>query len=499
MAIVRCSSCDIVLTEAEASTGTCPDCGTPLSGGPAIPPPSSGNTEPEARRWPTFLAGLAVGAIVAASAAAGWWAWVRPAHSAPPVVAGVREEMLSPAIPANEQAALPSEAQAAAERAQTEARDRLEAVTVRLAAAEKERAATEAKLRAAQTRVAELERAQRELPPPTEAQRAAERALAEAQARLDASRAERAAVEKERAAVRADREKAIGETRQAEAAARAAREAVRQVDTQRNGVEAALANARSRLKALEADQAAADRKLTETRTRLQATEARASEADRALADRKAQLADRDRELAARREQIAALDRDARERAAKAAPPPAGPPGPGFVRVWLVAGPFAAPDRKGHAVSFPPEAGPIDPKQEFKGPTAPVRWQVHASPTDYVDLARLFKTEDPAVGYAVGWVRAAKPGPAVLSLGSNDGIKAWVNGKVIVDLPVSRSAAPGPDRVACDLAAGWNGVRVKVDNTGGPWGFYLEGRDPTGDKPLTGLEARATPPRSDGKK
>ena len=492
-----------MLTEAEAVTGICPDCGAPLTGGPAAPPVITGNGENAGnppRGWTTFLAGVAIGILVAAAgAAAGWWALGRPPLPAAPVVTGDREETAGPANPAREQVAPPSEMQATAERAQAEARGRLEAALARLAAAEKERTAAEAKLQTAQTRVADLERAQREVPPATETQRTAERALAEAQTRLDASRAERAAAEKERAAGRADREKATEQARQAEAAARVARDAVRQADTQRTGVEAALTNARGRLKAIEADQAAVDRKLAETRTRLQAAEARASELDRALADRKAQLADRDRELAAKRDQLAALDREAKARAAKTAPPPVGPPSAGVVRDWLVAGPFPAPDRKGHAVSFPPEAGPIDPNQEFKGPTAPVRWQAHASPADYVDLANLFKTEDPAVGYAACWVRAAKPGPAVLSLGSNDGIKVWVNGKVVATRPVSRSAAPGQDRVACDLAAGWNEVRVKVDNTGGPWGFYLEVRDAAGDKPLPGLEARATPPRPAGKK
>jgi hypothetical protein len=65
--------------------------------------------------------------------------------------------------------------------------------------------------------------------------------------------------------------------------------------------------------------------------------------------------------------------------------------------------------------------------------------------------------------------------------------------------VSRSAAPGQDRVPFDLAAGWNELRVKVDNTGGPWGFYLELQEPGGNRPLTGLEFRLTPPDPKAKK
>ena len=75
----------------------------------------------------------------------------------------------------------------------------------------------------------------------------------------------------------------------------------------------------------------------------------------------------------------------------------------------------------------------------------------------------------------------------------------MGGKLVIDRPVSRSAAPGQDRVTCNLTEGWNEVRVKVDNTGGPWGFYLEARDPVTDKPLAGLEVRNSPPDPKGKR
>ena len=39
----------------------------------------------------------------------------------------------------------------------------------------------------------------------------------------------------------------------------------------------------------------------------------------------------------------------------------------------------------------------------------------------------------------------------------------------------------------------NELLVKVDNTGGEWGFYLELRDPETNKPLQAVEFRTTPP------
>jgi hypothetical protein len=165
----------------------------------------------------------------------------------------------------------------------------------------------------------------------------------------------------------------------------------------------------------------------------------------------------------------------------------------FTRDWLIVGPFPTPDRKGHDKAFPPEADPIDPKKEYEAGGRKVGWKSHAGGADYVDMAELFKTQDPAVAYAVCWVRASRARSIALSLGSNDGMKVWVGGKLVIDRPVSRSAAPGQDKVTCNLAEGWNEVRIKVDNTGGPWGFYLEPRDPVTDRPLAGVEVRNSPP------
>src|SRR5205823_2517435 len=86
-----------------------------------------------------------------------------------------------------------------------------------------------------------------------------------------------------------------------------------------------------------------------------------------------------------------------------APAAAAKPTGTFVREWLVVGPFADPERKGHATAFPPEAEAVDLAKDYKGIGSLLRWRPHNSPTDYVDLAGLFRIHDPAVGYAVCWV------------------------------------------------------------------------------------------------
>jgi hypothetical protein len=354
---------------------------------------------------------------------------------------------------------------AATEEALAAARDRLQATLDELAAAEAERTAAEARLRTVQGKEAEPAIAKaRAATQQADARRAAaERALADANARLQAAKAKEE------------------QARQAETTARNAR-----ADLERG-----LADARSRLQQVRNQHADADRQLAATRARLQVTKDQSAAADRELAEKRVRLADLDRTIQAKNGK--ATTRPAPAPFTKPTTPT------GFVRDWLVVGPFPAPDRKGHGITFPPEGDPVDLKKEYKAANAKLLWHTHASRADYVDFADQFKTQDPAVAYAHCWVHADRARRIWLSLGSNDGIKVWVGGKVVADVAVSRSAAPGQDKVACELAAGWNEVRVKIDNQGGPWGFYFEVRDPATDKPATGLEFTTTPPDTKGKK
>jgi hypothetical protein len=256
-------------------------------------------------------------------------------------------------------------------------------------------------------------------------------------------------------------------------------------------LERALADVRNKLQASRDQQAEADRQLAAARARLQAAKDQAAAADREVAERKTRITDLDRTIQAKAAR--ATPRSV------AAPVVSLKPSEGFVRDWLVVGPFPAPDRKGHTVTFPPETDPFDLKKEYKAGAATLHWQTHPSSGDYVDFAKLFHTEDPAVAYAICWVRSDRARRVVLSLGSNDGIKVWVGGKSVADVGVFRSASPGQDRASCELAAGWNEVRVKIDNQGGPWGFYFEVRDPATNRPATGLEFTTTPPDPKGKK
>ena len=59
----------------------------------------------------------------------------------------------------------------------------------------------------------------------------------------------------------------------------------------------------------------------------------------------------------------------------------------------------------------------------------------------------------------------------LSMGSDDGIVMYLNGRKVFENPTQRAPAPDQDRVSLDLVPGENFLVCKVVNTGGPAGFY----------------------------
>ena len=60
----------------------------------------------------------------------------------------------------------------------------------------------------------------------------------------------------------------------------------------------------------------------------------------------------------------------------------------------------------------------------------------------------------------------------LSLGSNDSIQCWLNGRVLLENNVNRSAAPAQERVPLSLKAGENTLIMKIVNGTNASGFYF---------------------------
>ena len=76
----------------------------------------------------------------------------------------------------------------------------------------------------------------------------------------------------------------------------------------------------------------------------------------------------------------------------------------------------------------------------------------------------------------------------LELGSDDGIKVWLNGQVVHANNATRPASPGEDKVEVALKQGWNRLLLKVTQSGGEWAVCARLRKLDGSK-LEGLKVQ----------
>ncbi len=74
----------------------------------------------------------------------------------------------------------------------------------------------------------------------------------------------------------------------------------------------------------------------------------------------------------------------------------------------------------------------------------------------------------------------------VSLGSDDGIKVWLDGKLLLARNEQRGVAPDQERLALDLSPGEHDLLLKVNNWLGGYGFYFKRLDDDGPNALLDL-------------
>jgi hypothetical protein len=156
---------------------------------------------------------------------------------------------------------------------------------------------------------------------------------------------------------------------------------------------------------------------------------------------------------------------------------------GFVRTWLLLGPFAG----GFDTMFPPEQG-IDLSAVYPGKAGMIRWQRHvtADPYGVVDLNKAVGKHHGAAAYAFAIVESANERPVEIRAGSNNAIKLYLNGQPIFGreeyhhgMRMDQHAGKGI------LHAGRNTILVKVcqneqkEDWAQSWSFQLRVCDAIG--------------------
>jgi hypothetical protein len=147
--------------------------------------------------------------------------------------------------------------------------------------------------------------------------------------------------------------------------------------------------------------------------------------------------------------------------------------------WHVIGPFDNTGMDKHDVVYPPELGvDLAAAHEGKGGRT-VTWE--AVPDDdwsFFDLKRFGPTEadnEYGVAYLHRTFRAARAGDVGFEMGSDDGLKVWLNGKLYVDADVYRGMNIQDHILSLPVQAGENTLLVKVTQGVGGWDFQMRPR------------------------
>ena len=142
---------------------------------------------------------------------------------------------------------------------------------------------------------------------------------------------------------------------------------------------------------------------------------------------------------------------------------------GYLADWEVAGPYLQKDKKSTElfdIPFGPEL-----------PDADVPWQpISIKPFEqhpaYLDLDEALFGYDQTVAYLRTEIISDKERPARLEIYTDDGVKAWLNGKLVHSNNINRGIPKEPDTVSVTLKKGTNHLMLKVTDDVLWWGAIV---------------------------
>ena len=166
---------------------------------------------------------------------------------------------------------------------------------------------------------------------------------------------------------------------------------------------------------------------------------------------------------------------------------------GFINEWIVVGPFPSPQVEkelpdgsyhlgfykdylksigGEEKSIIQDGTVIKYKDENGRCVSVKAKKVVASKSGIVDLDAMFGHPDNVMAYASCYIRSKEDQDVWFLLGSDDGVKVWVNGKLVHSNYVGRGLVLDQDKFKVRLHKGKNTVLVKVIDMVREWGFAL---------------------------
>ena len=142
---------------------------------------------------------------------------------------------------------------------------------------------------------------------------------------------------------------------------------------------------------------------------------------------------------------------------------------GILGPWYTIGPFKARGASAFSEAFEPERE-IDFSKSYDG----LKWQKKTDWSDgrVIDLGK----ESKSATYMLRMITVPNDTILPASLGSDDGIKVWINGTEIFRNDVSRGCEPDQEKVDLVLKRGENRFLMKVNNGDGAYAFCFRLED-----------------------
>ncbi|MFM7150900.1 MAG: FG-GAP repeat domain-containing protein, partial [Gemmataceae bacterium] len=148
-----------------------------------------------------------------------------------------------------------------------------------------------------------------------------------------------------------------------------------------------------------------------------------------------------------------------------APPEQGP--------WRFVGPFDNTGRRGLREPFAPEKD-LNLKGDFTGKAGrKIAWKEGKFVDGKINSLALFDNNQDAVIYLHREIRCPKAMKLPVSLGNDEGLAVWLNGKLLVAQENDRACAPDQLLLELDLKAGSNDLLLKFTQGIGEWAFYFQ--------------------------
>ncbi|HOJ34901.1 MAG TPA: HEAT repeat domain-containing protein [Candidatus Hydrogenedentes bacterium] len=146
---------------------------------------------------------------------------------------------------------------------------------------------------------------------------------------------------------------------------------------------------------------------------------------------------------------------------------------GFVTDWYVVGPFAWLPTDGFSKNYLHEPD-VDVHAVYAEGEKNLSWQPYETQSvqGVVDLMSLYGMVSNKTAFGLARIKVEQETDAILCVGSDDGIKVWVNGQMVHENLVDRGSALDQDRAPIHLVPGENTVLVQVTQGGGGWNYMV---------------------------